>query len=121
MSILGPSGVRKGWGGTGSDCNPHMLHTPEPRNPQKVSKKGVPGPPGPECPKKSPSTDFVVFLTLFRVIWDFFDTFWTLAREHLFEAFWGFSGLGGVETPVFGDCNRKARVVRGDGEGGEGD
>ena len=31
-----------------------------------------------KCRKKSPHTDFGVFLTLFRVIWDFFDTFLTL-------------------------------------------
>ena len=48
--------------------------------PQK-SQKGLPGPPRPECQKsveKSPNTDFGVFLTHFRVIWDFFDTFLTL-------------------------------------------
>ena len=32
----------------------------------------------------------------------------------LFWHFWGvFSGLGGVETPVYGDCNRNSRTILG--------
>ena len=38
----------------------------------------------------------------------FFDTPGREAREHLFETFSGFRGSGVVETPVYGDCNRKA-------------
>ena len=53
------------------------LHTPEPRNPQKVSKRTSQASPS-GVSKKSPNTDFVVFLTPFRVIWHFFDTFLTL-------------------------------------------
>ena len=46
------------------------FHTPEPRNPPKVSKRtSRASPPGvKKVSKKSPDTDFVVFLTLFRVI-----------------------------------------------------
>ena len=53
------------------------LHTPEPRNPQKVSKsRSRASRPG--VSKKCQRTDFGVFLIHFRVIWDFFDTFLTL-------------------------------------------
>ena len=63
--------------------------------------------------QKSSNTDFVVFLTLFRVIWDFFDTFLNSGPEGLgspFRDFLGISGLGGVETPVYGGCNRNSSV-----------
>ena len=57
------------------------LHTPEPRNPKKVSKRSSrASPPGvPKKCRKSPRTlIFDTFLTRFRVFWDFFDTFLTL-------------------------------------------
>ena len=86
---------------------------PSPEIPKK-SQKGVPGPPGPECQKsveKVPDTDFVVFLTLVRVIWDFFDTFLTLRAGtpgNTFLRLLGISGPEALETPVYGGCNRKS-------------
>ena len=65
------------------DGNPHIQESPHPRAPKspKSLKKDFPGLPArsvKKVTKKSPNTDFVVFLTPFRVIWDFFDTFLTL-------------------------------------------
>ena len=59
--------------------------------------------------KKSPNTDFVVFLTLFSgllgLFRHFFDNLGQEAREHLFETFWGFraqraSGLLYMAAPI---------------------
>ena len=60
--------------------NPHIQESPHPRAPEspKSLKKDFPGLPVKKVSKKSPNTDFVVFLALFRVIWHFFDTFLTL-------------------------------------------
>ena len=75
------------------DCNPHIQES-HPRAPKatKSLKKVFPRSVK-KVSKKSPNTDFVVFLTPFRVIWDFFNTFDTPgrdAREHPFETFCGF-------------------------------
>ena len=81
------------------DCNPHTQEPPRPRalKSPKSLKKVFPGLPTRSVQKvsqKSPNTDFDTFLTLFRVLWDFFDTFWNTpgreAQEDLFEPFWGF-------------------------------
>ena len=55
------------------DCNPHIQESAHPRAPKspKSLKKVFPGLPArsvKKVSKKPPSTDFVVFLTLFRVI-----------------------------------------------------
>ena len=81
----------------------------------KKSQKGVPRGPGPECqksvekvpndPKKSQKDYKISVRGLFR---HFFATPGRDPWERLFETFWGISGLGGVETPVYGDCNRKS-------------
>ena len=85
------------------DCNPHKQESPHPRAPKspKSLKKDFPGLPArsvKKVSKKPPSADFAVFLTLFRVIWDFFDTFFATpgreALEVLFQTFWGFRGSG---------------------------
>ena len=76
------------------------LHTPEPRNPQKVSKGGSRASrPGvskkcrkvPNNPKKSQKDYKISVRGLFR---HFFDTPGREAREVLFETFWGFRGSG---------------------------
>ena len=64
-------------------CNPHIQESPHPRAPEspKSLKKDFPGLPVgsvKKVSKKCPNTDFVVFFTLFRVIWHFFDTFLAL-------------------------------------------
>ena len=93
------------------------LHTPGPRNPQKVPK-GLPGPPRPECQKsvekvpKDPKKRQKVSKSVFG---DFFDTFFDTssgeAREDLLETFWGFRPRG-VETPVYGGSHRNSRQRR---------
>ena len=65
------------------DGNRHIQESPHPRAPKppKSLKKAFPGLPArsvKKVSKKSPNTNFVVFLTHFQVIWDFFDTFLTL-------------------------------------------
>ena len=84
-------------------CNPHIQESPHPRAPKppKSLEKDFPGLPArsvKKVSKKSPNTDFGVFLTLFRVIWDFFGTFLTLRAGRpgntFFDTFWGFRGSG---------------------------
>ena len=74
------------------------LDTPEPRNPRKVSKRctrGLPARSVKKVSKKSPNTNFVVFLTHFRVVWDFFDTFLTLRARRFGSTFLRpFGGFG---------------------------
>ena len=86
------------------DCHPQLSGVSTPPSPEiaKKSRKGVPGPPGPECQKvskKSPSTHIVVVLTLFRVIWDFFDTFLTLRAGR----------PGNTFSRLFGDFGARGR------------
>ena len=74
------------------DCNPHIQESPHPRPPKspKSLKKSFPGLPArsvKKVSKKSPHTLFGVFLTHFRVIWDFFDTFLTLRAGRPGNAF----------------------------------
>ena len=100
------------------DYNPHIQESPHPRAPKppKSLKKVFPGLPARSVKKVSKKSQMTrkrvkktttsVHLGLFR---HFFDTPGREAREHLFETFWGVSGLGGVETPAYGDCNRNAR------------
>ena len=96
------------------------LHTPEPRNPQKVSKRrSRPSRPGvsKKVSKKSLKTDFVVFLTHFSGLLGLFRHFF----EHLFETFWGFrvqsaSGLLYMAAPIATLCGFQEvlrRPVRG--------
>ena len=105
------------------DCAPRFaiaipiyrsLHTP--RNPQKVSKRSSQAsPPGvsKKCRKSPPNTDFDAFLTLFRVLWDFVDTFLTLQAGRPGKTFWDFLGISGPQglgTPVYGGSNRNPRL-----------
>ena len=56
------------------------------RKSPKSLKKVLPGLPArsvKKVSKKSPNTDFVVFLTHFRVIWDFFDTFFVKIKASM--------------------------------------
>ena len=91
-------------------------HTPEPRNPQKVSKRrslGLPARSVKKVFKKSPNTDFVVFLTHFRFIWDFFDTYLTLRARRPRNAFLRLFGdfrPRGPRTPVYGGSNRNPSI-----------
>ena len=82
------------------------LHTPEPRNPKSLKKMflGLPTRSVKKVSKKSPNTDFVAFLTLFRVIRDFFDTFLTLQAGrsgNTFLRLLGISGPEGLGTPAY--------------------
>ena len=81
---------------------------PSPEIPQK-SQKGLPRPPSPECqenvekiPKDPKRSQKGVKIN----VRDFSDTFLTLRAGRPGK------GLGGVETPVFGDCNHKFVVPR---------
>ena len=60
--------------------------------------------------KKSPlNSDFDTFLTLFRVFWDFSDTFLTLRAGRFGKTFLrllGTSGPEGLGIPVYGGSNR---------------
>ena len=67
------------------DWSRHIQESPHPRAPKspKSLKKVFPDLPArsvKKVSKKSPNTDFVVFLTHFRVIRDFFDTFFLTLR-----------------------------------------
>ena len=98
----------------GYDCNPiyRSLHTPEPRNPQKVSKsRSRASRPGvsKKC-RKSPRT---LILESFWLIFESFETFSTLFW-HSWPGgpgtpFWDFLGISGPEdlgTPVYGGRTR---------------
>ena len=84
------------------DGNRHIQESPHPRAPksQKSLKTVFPGLPArsvKKVSKKSPNTDFAVFLTRFRVFWDFSTLFRHSgrgAREDRFETFLGFRGSG---------------------------
>ena len=92
------------------------VSTPPSPKISKKSQKGLPGPPGPECqksvekvpndPKKSQKGCKISVRGLFR---HFFDT----GRGRPGSPFWDFlgsSGIGGVETPVYGDRSRFANI-----------
>ena len=74
------------------------LHTPEPRNPQKGSKRTSRASRQKNIEKVPPNTDFAFFLNLFRVIWDFCATFLTLRAgrpgKSFLRLFGGFQGSG---------------------------
>ena len=81
------------------------LHTPEPRDFQKVSKRSSwASPPGvsTKVSKKSPNTDFDALLTLFWILWDFFRHFLTLRAgrpgKTATRLFWDFGARGCGDT-----------------------
>ena len=100
------------------DCNPHIQESPHPRAPKspKNLKELFPGLPArsvKKVSKKSLNTDFVVVLTLFRVISHFFDTFLTLwagTPRNTFLRLFGISGPQALDTPVYGGSNRNFRI-----------
>ena len=97
---------------------PPHTGVPRPSGPEihKKSQKGLPAPPRPECQKsvekslKGPTRKRGKKVSK-SVFGDFFGTFLTLwagrPGKTFFRLFGDF-GLGGVESPVYGVCNRKA-------------
>ena len=103
---------------TSCDCSRHIQESRGPLGPKspKSLKKVFPGVPArsvKKVSKKSQMTRKRVKKTTKSVFGDFVDTFLTLRAGRpgtTFLRLFGIWGLGGVETPVYGDCNRNFRT-----------
>ena len=102
-------------------CNPHIQESPQPRAPKapKSLKKDFPGLPARSVKtvsKKSPNTDFVVFLTLFLghlgLFRHFFDTPGREAREPLWRLFGDFGARGCGDSCIWRLQSQPALALR---------